>query len=149
MSTRDGLAVYISCYSVPEICSPISCQVIEIAKSTYPHLWCLNLTDNPTSEEQHKIAIDCLLGADNCWQFLEGSVIQRKFPGPVAVLSKFSWLLSGPVNVLGNNHLSINLISTHVLKTESFVVTQDATLKEELYKFWNYETLGIKREEHT
>ena len=76
--------------------------------------------------------IDCLLGADNCWQFLEGSVIQGDFPGPVAVLSIFGWLLSGPVNVQGNNHLSINLISTHVLKTESFVVKQDATLKEEL-----------------
>ena len=49
--------------------------------------------------------IDCLLGADNCWQFLEGSVIQGEFPGPVAVLSKFGWLLSGPVNVQGNNHL--------------------------------------------
>ena len=43
----------------------------------------------------------------------------------------------------------MNLISTHVLKIESFVVTQDATLKEELSKFWNYETLGIKREELT
>ena len=91
--------------------------------------------------------IDCLLCADNCWQFLEGSVIQAEFPGPVAVLSKFGWLLSGPVNVQGNNHLSTNLISTHVLKTESFVVTQDATLKEELSKFWNYETLGMKGEE--
>ena len=49
----------------------------------------------------------------------------------------------------GNNQLSINLIPTHVLKTESFVVTQDATLKEELSKFWNYETLGIKSEEPT
>ena len=35
------------------------------------------------------------------------------------------------------------------LKTESFVVTQDATLKEELSKFWNYESLGIKGEEPT
>ena len=147
--TRNGLAVYIPCYSVPEICSPISCQVIEVAKSTYPHLWGLTLADNPTSEEQREMPVDCLLGADNCWQFLEGSVIQGEFPGPVAVLSKFGWLLSVPVNVQGNNHLSINLISTHVLKTESFVVTQDATLKEELYKFWNYETLGIKSEEPT
>ena len=49
----------------------------------------------------------------------------------------------------GNNQLSINLISTDVLKTESFVVTQDATLKEELSKFWNYETLSIKSEEPT
>ena len=35
---RDGLEVYIPCHSVPEICSPISCQVIEVAKSTCPHL---------------------------------------------------------------------------------------------------------------
>ena len=32
--TRDSLAVYISCYSVPVICSPISCQAIEVAKSS-------------------------------------------------------------------------------------------------------------------
>ena len=43
--------------------------------------------------------IDCLLGADNCSQFLEGSVIQIELPGPVAVLLKFGWLLSGPINV--------------------------------------------------
>ena len=127
----------------------ISCQVIEVAKSTYPHLWGLTFADNPTSEEQREMPIDRLLGADNCWQFLEGSVVPGDFPGPVAVLSKFGWLLSGLVNVQGNNQLSINLISTDVLKTESFVVTQDATLKEELSKFWNYETLGIKSEEPT
>ena len=120
---------------LPEICSPISCQVIEVAKSTYPHLWSLILADNPTSEAQHEMPIDCLFGVDNCWQFLEGSVIQGEFPGPVDVLSRFGWLLSGPVNMQENNHLSVNLISTHVLKTESFVATQDATLKDELYKF--------------
>ena len=146
---NDGLAVYISCYSVPEICGPISCQVIEVPKSTYHHLWGLTLADNQTSEEEREMPIDCLLGADNCGQFLEGSVIQGEFPGPVAVLSKFGLSLSGPVNVQGNNHFSINLISVHVLKTESFVVTQDATLKEELTKFRNYETLGIKNEELT
>ena len=47
---------------------------------------------------------DSLFGADSYWQFLEGSVIQGDFPGPVALLSQFSWLLSGPVNVQGNNH---------------------------------------------
>ena len=77
MHTKDGLAVYISSYSVPEVCSPISCQVIEVAKSTYPHLWGLTLADNPTGEEQHEMPIDCLLGADNCGQFLEGSVIKE------------------------------------------------------------------------
>ena len=76
---------------------------------------------------------------------LEGSVIHGDFPSPVAVLSKFGWLLSSPFNVQGNNHLSINLISTH----ESFVVTQDAIPKEDLSKFWNYETLGIKGEQPT
>ena len=73
----------------------------------------------------------------------EGSVIHGDFPSPVAVLSKFGWLLSSPFNVEGNNHLSINLISTH----ESFVLTRDATIKEELSKFWNYETLDIKSEQ--
>ena len=91
-----------------------NCQVIEVAKSTYPHLWGLTLADNPTSEEQGEIPIDSLLSADNCWQFLESSLIQGEFPDPVAVLSKFDWLLSGPLNVQGNNHLSINLISTRL-----------------------------------
>ena len=100
-------------------------------------------------KSKREIPVDCLLGTDNCWQFLEGSVVQGEFPSPVAVLSKFGWLLSGPVNVQGNSQLSINLISTNVLKTESFVVTQDAKLKEKLSKFWNYETLGIKSEEPT
>ena len=58
--------------------------------------------------------VEYLLGADICWQLLEGLVIQGDFPGPVAVLSKFDWLLSGPVNVQGHKHLSINLIFTRL-----------------------------------
>ena len=96
--TRDGLAVYISCYSVPEIRSPISCQVIEAAKSTYPQLQGLTLADNPTSEEQHELPIDHLLGADNCWQFLEGLVNQGDSWSCCCYIEIW-WLLSGPVNV--------------------------------------------------
>ena len=64
--TRVGLAVYMSCDSVPESCSPISCQVIEAANSTYPQLWGLTLADIQASEEHHEMPTDFLLGTDNC-----------------------------------------------------------------------------------
>ena len=34
----DGLNIYTICYGVPQICHPVSCQVIDIAMAQYSYL---------------------------------------------------------------------------------------------------------------
>ena len=98
-----GLNIYTTCYVVPQICHPVSCQVIDTAKAQYSYLQGLPLADNPTVEEQNEMPNDTLIGSDQYWAFIEGSIIQGDLPGPVAPLTKLGYVLSGPVHCQGNN----------------------------------------------
>ena len=75
-------------YSVPQICHPISCQVIDIAKAQYSYLQGPPFADNPTVEEQNEMPIDILVGSDQYWAFIEGSIIQGDLPVPEVTLNK-------------------------------------------------------------
>ena len=71
-------------------------------ESAYPfcsceHLQGLKLAENSYDSDSQYINI--LLGTDQMWNFLCGQIIRGQ-EGPVATLSKFGWLLSGPVNNL-------------------------------------------------
>ena len=170
----DGLNIYTTCYVVPQICHPVSCQVIDIAKAQYSYLQGLLLDDNPTAEEQNEMAIDILVGSDQYWAFREGSIIQGDLPGPVATLTKLEYVLSrsvvtltelgyvlsgsvatltelghvlsGPVHCQGNNQFSINFVSTHVLKTDAQPIEDDINLNNELSRFWELEHIGIQKQ---
>ena len=62
----------------------------------------------------------------------------------VATLTRFGYVLSGPVPVHNSSVFSSNITISHVLKVESVSSSVDEDLKQELHKFWDYETLGIK-----
>ena len=121
--SQDGLDIYTTCY-VLQICHPISCQVIDIAKAQYSYLQGLSLSDNPTAEQQNEMPIDILVGSDQYWAFIEGSIIQGDLPGPVATLTKLGYVLSGPMHCQGNNQLN-----------------------NELSWFWELEHIGIQKQE--
>eukprot|EP00795_Rhopilema_esculentum_P003197 gene3197-1511_t len=67
--------------------------------------------------------------------------------GPTAMLTRFGYVLSGPVNVPihGGNTYSYHT-STHVMKV-LHEPCKDEDLKHDLKMFWDYETLGIKENE--
>ena len=128
IQSLDGLNIYSKCYVVPQICHPVSCQVIDIANAQYSYLQGLPLADNPTAEKQNEMLIGILVGSDQYWAFIEGSNIQRDLPGAVATLTKLGYVLSGPVHCQGNNQFSINFVSTHVLKTDAQPIEDDINL---------------------
>ena len=91
--------------------------------------------------------IDILIGSDQYWAFIEGSIIQGDLPGPVATLTKLGYVLSGPLHCQGNNQFSINFVSTHVLKTDAQPIEDDINLNNELSRFWELEDIGVQKQE--
>ena len=93
-----------------------------------------------------------MIGADNYWSVVQNNTVRGEVHDPVAIRTRLGYVLSGPVNVAnsGQSHPSVNM--SHVMKTECTVVEEDLSsiddsLKNELSKFWDYETLGVKERE--
>ncbi len=146
----DGMELYIKGYVVPTICSPICNQTIETAIEKYPHLRGLCLAENPCSSKE--VEVDVLLGADYYWNFVTNIMRRGASPGPVAIWTRLGWVLSGPVITCtpkNPDRTSVNLTPTHVLRVETSTVQSENVpkLNNELAKFWDLETLGIKEDE--
>ena len=115
VQTIDDMEVYVSAYVVPTICAPISNQMIQFTQETYPHLHGLELADN--SHGSKELSVDLLIGADFYRHYVTGETVRDVNPGPVAILTKLGYVLSGPVNVsIHEQHEStINLINNQKL----------------------------------
>ena len=143
----DHLKVFISAYEVELICGPIANQTIQVAQHSYPHLQNLPLADYSVGDED--LEVDILIGADYYWSIVQSHVVRRECHGPFALRTRLGYVLSVPVSVASPNqsHSSVNV--SHVMKAESRVlegdcIQDDVLLKEELSKFWDYDTLGVK-----
>ena len=85
-----------------------------------------------------------LIGSDCYWDIVTGD-IKRGNEGPTAVSSKFGWLLSGPVNA-GNkevNYAVSNLVIEGVGSLSEQCYSSDQDLSNDLYRFWETESIGI------
>ena len=104
----------------------------------YAHLQGLQLADSFDTDD----SVDVLVGSDYYWNIV-GSDTVRCNKGPVAVESKFRWLLSGPTNDMSINDTSVTnlIISGH--ESLPFETAHDP-LVETLKTFWNTESIGIK-----
>ena len=112
----------VSTYVIPTICAPISNQIIQFTQENYPHLHGLQLADNSHGSEE--LSVNLFIGADFYWHFVTGETVRDVTPGPVAILTKLGYVLSGPVNVsmCDQQESTINLTETHVLKISSTAV---------------------------
>ena len=138
---QDELKIFIQAYVVDTVCSPISNQFIEVACSNYPHLWSLPLTDCNSDHGDLNVQI---LSGDFYWSFIQSEVIRGKAGyGPMAVLSQLGYVLSGPVEVPYLNDVTSNFNMFQTMKVETTVLQEDITLKGELSKFWQLDSLGI------
>jgi hypothetical protein len=150
VADTEGNNITMDAYSVPKICSPISNQAIEVALKEYPHLHGLDLADSPSLSTNSDVEIDILIGANYYWKFVSGTTKRGGRLGPVAVLTRLGWVLSGPV-VQKNTSCSINLNATHILRidAEPAVFSTTDYQKKQLEKLWDLETLGIRDNEFT
>lgn len=96
--------------------------------------------------------VDILIGADHYWNFVSGIVRRGETTGPIALYTKLGWVLSGPVITDCQNkpECAVNLTSTHVLRVDTTALESEEMpngLQEQLSKFWDLETLGIRQDE--
>ena len=149
ITAMDGLKLYINAYSATTVCSPISNQEIDIAMEKNPYLGGLTLAEEVVSYQDSEV--DVLIGADYYWNFVTNVSRRGAQPGPVALLTKLGWVLSGPVNndCHDEPNCTTNLNATHVLRVDSTPIQRepDPDVREQLKTFWDLETLGIRDEE--
>ena len=135
---KPGLedVVTISALSSPVICSPLPSVVNPVS---YAHLEDLVLADSGTDDHG---TIDVLVGSNYYWTIVTGD-LRRGERGPVAVSSKFGWLLSGPVPPLGSSPLSRTHVSIAAGLDNSVFKDRDSELLSAVKKFWDTESIGV------
>ena len=144
--TKSGtdLKTTLNTFAVPHICNDLQGQDLEWVKERYPSLKNIEFAD--VCPASNTMQIDLLIGSDYIWDFFDGKSVTGEESGqggPVAVSTKFGWVLSGSVENLPREKLSsIQFSSTHVLRTESRVV--DDTLQGDLDRLWDLDSVGIR-----
>ena len=142
LQTRVGEDLELMALTFPAICSPLR-TIIEVER--YSHLQELDLADVSSTNDHMSDTVDILIGSDYYWDAVIGDVTRGKC-GPVAVRSKFGWLLSGPVR--STNAASNEAVSNLILEGPDVSKTfeNDTQLVEDLRQFWNTEIVGISPE---
>ena len=128
--------VELTALSFPTLCTNLPARV---DLTQYPHLENLEFADTLNSENE-KEPVDILVGSDRYWDLVSGDVIKGT-EGPIAVKSKFGWLLSGPVKTPVND--DVNAVSYLCIEERSPLETENDILASELKRFWDTESLGI------
>ena len=106
----------------------------------FSHLAQFDLADNRDSRSP--LEVDVLIGSDQYWDIVAGETIRGRC-GPVAIVTRFGWVLSGPTKHVGSQS-SVNLMITHTLNVNTAENEEsDAALK----SFWELESLGIHGQE--
>ena len=128
----------------------IANQTIEVAQQYYPHLQGLPLADYSRGDEE--LEVDIMIREDYYWSVVQNNIVRGEFHDPVAIRTRLGYVLSGPVNVANSGQSPSSVNMSHVMKTECTVVEEDLSsiddsLKNELSKFWDYDTLGVKERE--
>ena len=124
----------IFCY-VKDICQPLNNQHIKFARENYEHLRGLHLT-NFTDCPTHPV--DILIGSDFYWSIVENEIIRGPENCPIALKSKFGYILSGPINFPSSKNSST--LVTHALKCQTEFIDQNILLNKELETFQQQET---------
>ena len=135
----NGENLYASAY-VSNICLSLNSQKIEVAKQKYDHLKEIKLADsNPYNSD---LEVDILIDGDFYWNFICDSFV-RGDSGPIALLTKIGYVLSGPTGEVTDS-VGSNLINSHVMKIQSSILSENENLQSTMKTFWANETLGVE-----
>ena len=139
----DGVEVIMTAYVVPVICTPISNQVISGALERHPYLRGLELADFSSEDELNADkSVQILIGADFYWRLVDGEIYREDSSPLVAMKTRLGWVLSGPTEMVSDD-LSPN---SHVLNIQVMSLGEHESISNELKKFWENESIGIKEQ---
>ena len=131
----DGEGIIINALVSPVISPPISAH-LQDDDLNFPYLQGLRLADPVRT--RGPLEINIIIANDYYGSLVTGEII--KGDGPMAMNSKFGWLLSGPV--IQAEQLK-EIIETHCYRIEIKPAQDDETLNEILPRFWELDSLGI------
>lgn len=115
--------------------------------NTHPYLLGLELADTSLVTDA-PMNIDILIGSDHYFDVVTDDILRGE-NGPVAVNTKFGWVISGPTHSTKYDNSSFaNLIITSKDAPSTDPVHQD-DLTNELRRFWDTESIGIHDEPST
>ena len=117
--------------SVPQICPTQKSFNLVM----YPHFCDLDLAD-PFDFRDKDLEIGLLVGCDHFFEIVTGQTIRGK-EGPVALSSKLGWLACGNLTLSDSSHSSCLLQ----------VACTDASIHDQLQKFWELDHLGVSESE--
>ena len=101
----------------------------------------MNFADQGHLEDE----IDLLIGMNYYWAFMTGKVQQlHEFCSLVMLESVFGWILNDSLNADGTKNHVVNINVTHVL---CVFATDRYNYKNDVYKFWDLQTLGVSEKE--
>ena len=134
----------IDALSTKFICSPIKNQSSNFAKENFDHLKNLEFADSGSENEE----LNLLIGSDWYWTLATGEVRLGKAGEPAAIKTYFGWVLNGPVQNKTKGSSAVNLVSCSSAHTMLNLCSQNSRISEgfenNLNRFWDLETLGVK-----
>ena len=146
----DQKSIQIEPIVVEKIWNPIQSHELDIAESMKMRLNEFDLADTYLTDDE--ILIEILIGLDYYWSIVIGGVI-RTSSGPVAIASKFEYILSGPIEDRKFSNDTTSACATRAPRTTKSmtnVMTIDLKpdeITKSLNKFWDTESLGVVKEE--
>ena len=146
----DQESIQIKLIVVEKICNPMQSHELDIAKSTNIRLNEFDLADTYHTDDE--ILIKILIGLDYYWSIVMWGVI-RTSSGPVAIASKFGYILSGPLEDRKFSNVTTSAFATRappITKSMTNAMTIDLNpdkITKSLNKFWDTESLGVANEE--
>ena len=141
VALKDGTMKQLTLFAVPTICEPIACQPVSFCQRDFDHLAGIELADS--SDGRGSMRVDLLIGSDQYWDLVTGDT-RRGVTGPVALQTKFGWVLSGPTRSSPPDASAACLV-THTLYADG--QSQDSQMLDaRLKSFWELESFGIVQE---
>ena len=104
----------------------------------------MQLADSGFTDE-----IDLLIGSDFYWSVVAGKTKTGKNNEPVAVETKFGWVLNGPVTSFeASTNLTFESEHSHVLFLNTDQSVRNGNINFNVNRFWDLETIGICEKEN-
>ena len=139
----DQESIQIEPILVEKICNPIQSHELDISESTKMRLNEFDFVGTDHTDDY--ILIEVLIGLDYYWSIIMGVVI-RTSSEPVAIASKFGYILSGPIEDRKFSNVTTSACAPPITKSMKNVMTIDLKPDEftkSLNKFWDTKSLGI------
>ena len=102
---------------VKDICHPLHGQYILHAKQKFKHMKHLKLADSYSNNEN--LCVDILIGSDFLWNIFESEIIRGDQGTPIAMKTKFVYVLRRPMSKVHNNQSFSLECATEISDCES------------------------------